>query len=74
MAKKRRFTPQFKSTIVIEALTDQSSQAEICRRHDLNEDQLSKWKQQFLENAASLLFPTVAETDASRISLFTAWD
>ncbi len=41
MTKRRKFTPQFKAEIVIEALTGQSSQAGLCRRHNLNEDQLS---------------------------------
>ena len=46
MAKRRRFTPEFKAEVVIEALSGESSQAELCRkRHNLSEDQLSKWKQ-----------------------------
>ena len=52
--KRRTLTPEFKAEIVLEALSGESSQAELCRRHNLSEDQLSKWKQQFLENAASL--------------------
>ena len=44
MAKRRRFPPQFKAEIVIEVLTGQSSQAELCRKHNLSQDQLSKWK------------------------------
>ena len=52
--KRRRFTPEFKAKVVLEALRGKSSQAELCRRHNLTEDQLLKWKQQFLENAASL--------------------
>ena len=54
MAKRRSFTPEFKAEVVLEALTGESSQAALCRRHNLSEDQLSKWKQQFVENAASL--------------------
>ena len=54
MAKRRRFTAEFKAEVVLEALRGESSQAEVCRRHNLSEDQLSKWKQQFVENAASL--------------------
>ena len=30
MAKRRRFTPQFKAEVVIEVLTGQSSQAQNC--------------------------------------------
>ena len=52
--KQRNLTPEFKAKVVLEALRGESSQAELCRRHNLSEDQLSKWKQQFVENAASL--------------------
>ena len=48
--KRRTFTPEFKAEIVLEALRGESSQAELCRRHNLSEDQLSKWKQQAVEN------------------------
>ena len=43
---------------MLEALRGESSQAEVCRRHNLSEDQLSKWKQHFLENAVSVFTAT----------------
>ena len=52
--KRRTFTPEFKAEVVLEALCGESSQAELCRRHNLSEEQVSKWKQQFVENAVSL--------------------
>ena len=52
--KRRNFTPEFKAKVVLEALRGESSQAELCQHHNLSEDQLSEWKQQLLENAASL--------------------
>ena len=52
--KKRSFTAEFKGQVVLEALRGESSQAELCQRHNISEDQLSKWKQQFVENVASL--------------------
>ena len=55
--KRRHFTPEFKAKVVLEALRGESSQAELCRRHNLSEDQVSKWKQQLLENAVSLFDP-----------------
>ena len=60
MAKRKRstFTPEFKTEVVLEALRGETSQAELCRRHNLSEDQVSKWKQEFLENAASVFAPT----------------
>ena len=58
MAKRRRFTAAFKAEVVLEALSGESSQAELCRRHNLSEDQLSKWKHQLVENAAVLFEST----------------
>ena len=54
MAKRRTFTPEFKAEVVFEVLSGTTSQAEVCRRHHLNENQLSQWKRQLLENAPSL--------------------
>ena len=56
--KRRTFTPEFKTEVVLEALRGESSQAELCRRHNLSEDQLSKWKQQVVENVASVFAST----------------
>ena len=52
--KRRTFTPEFKSEVVLEALRGESSQAELCQRHNISEEQLSEWKQQFRENAVSV--------------------
>ena len=38
MAKRRRFTPKFKAEVVLEALSGESSQAELCRRYNLSEN------------------------------------
>ena len=63
MAKRRRFTPQFKAEVVIEVLTGQSTQAELCRKHNLSQDQLSKWKHQLIQNAAMLFESTDKPSD-----------
>jgi len=52
--KRRTFTPEFKAKVVLEALRGETSQTEVCRRHNLSEEQLSTWKRQLFENAASL--------------------
>ena len=52
--KRRRFIPEFKAKVLLEARSGESSQAEVCRRYSLSEDQFSKWKHQIVENAASL--------------------
>ena len=54
MAKRRKFTPQFKVQVVLELLKGESSPAELCRRYNLGSDQLSKWRKQFLERASQI--------------------
>ena len=66
MAKRRKFTPQFKAEIVIEVLSGQSSQAELCRRHNLSQEQLSKWKHQHLDNAVTLFESTDKQSNDYR--------
>ena len=52
--KLKRFNPEFKAKVVIAALSGESAEAELCCRHNITEEQLSQWKHQLLENAASL--------------------
>ena len=69
--KRRTFTPKFKVKVVLEALSGETSQAEFCRRHNLTEDQVSEWKQQFLENAAFVFASTdklSSEAETQRIA------
>ena len=45
MEKRRKFTPEFKAELVLEVLSGATCQAEVCRRHNLSDEQLSQWKQ-----------------------------
>ncbi len=65
MAKRRRFTAKFKAEVVLEALSGESSQAELCRRHNLSANQVSTWKRQFLENAETFFESPEKHADAS---------
>lgn len=38
--KRGRFPSEFKAEVVLEALCSEDSQAELCCRHNLSEDQL----------------------------------
>ena len=78
MAKRRKFTPEFKAEVVLEVLSGATSQAEVCRRHNPNENQLSQWKRQLLENASTLFESTdkqsseVSELGSSFIDRLTS--
>lgn len=52
MAKRRKFSAEFKAEVVLSVLTGAKSQAEVCREHRLSPQLLGNWKHQFLENAA----------------------
>ena len=65
MAKRRKFTAKFKAEVVLEALSGESSQAELCRRYTLSENQVSTWKRQFLENAETFFESPEKHSDAS---------
>ena len=65
MAKRRRFTPEFKAKVVLEALNVETSQAELCRPHNITAAQLTQWKRQRLENAASLFESTDKPSEVS---------
>ena len=58
MAKRRKFTAKFKAEVVLEALHGETSQAELCRRHNLSENQVSTWKRQLLENVETFFEST----------------
>ncbi len=45
--KRRTFSAEFKFETVIEALRGEKTAAEICRARDINENLLSRWKQEF---------------------------
>ena len=61
MQSRHRFTPEFKTRVVLDILSGVESQAEICRKHSLSPNLLAIWKTTFLERA-HLAF----QSDASR--------
>jgi transposase-like protein len=51
MSKRRKFTPEFKSRVVLQLLSGERSMAELCREHQLTSQMIGNWKQQFLAGA-----------------------
>ena len=52
MEKRRNFTPQQKAQIVIEVLREEKTLNEIAAQYEIHPNQLSRWKTEFLNNAA----------------------
>ena len=52
MSKRRKFTAEFKSQVVLQLLSGERSMAELCREHQLTSQMVGTWKQQFLAAAS----------------------
>ena len=60
MAKRRQFTAAFKAQVVLELLSGNKSVAEAAREHGVKAEIISRWRRQFLENAASVFEKSTA--------------
>jgi transposase len=47
--KYRRFTPDFKRSLVEQLLSETASPTELCRRYNLSSGQLYTWKKQYAQ-------------------------
>jgi transposase len=54
MAKRRRFTPEFKARVVLEELTGVKDKAEILREYRLSRQVFSRWRAELIERAAEI--------------------
>jgi len=52
MAKRKEYTPEYKTKLVIEILKEEQTISEIAARENINVKQLGNWKAEFLANAS----------------------
>ena len=62
MSKRRKFSPQFKSQVVLQLLSGEKSMAEVCREYQLTAQMVGNWKQQFLAGATRAFESEAAHT------------
>lgn len=68
-SKRRKFTPQFKSQVVLQLLSGERRMAELCREHQLTSQMLSTWKPQRLAAARQVFESDAASnTEQERIA------
>lgn len=48
---RRKFSSEFKSKVALEALKERYSLSELAQRFELHPNQISQWKQEFLEKS-----------------------
>ena len=49
---RRKFDSAFKAKVAVEALKERQTLSELAVKFDLHPNQISQWKQEFLENSA----------------------
>lgn len=54
MRQRRQFSAEFKAQVVLAVLSGQKRAAEVCREHQLKPDLLSRWKADFVAQAATV--------------------
>jgi len=59
---RRKFTPEFKAKVVLEAIKNQKTLAELSLHFEVNSVMISKWKTEFLSNM-SLVFEKGSTTN-----------
>lgn len=53
--KRRTFSSDFKLKVILDSLKERDSLSELSQKYDLHQNQISKWKIEFIENAKSNL-------------------
>ena len=53
--KRRTFTKKFKLKVILEALKERSAVKELCQKYELHPNQITKWKDDFLEKAGEVM-------------------
>lgn len=50
--KRRKFSPQFKANVAIEAIRERYTLAELAEKFNVSGVMISRWKKEFLENSS----------------------
>lgn len=63
---RRKFGAAFKSKVAIEALRERSTLSELAEKYELHPNQISIWKQEFIEKSAMIFETKNSPKDKTR--------
>ncbi|NSL51939.1 IS3 family transposase [Bacillus sp. P2(2020)] len=66
MEKRNRYTPEFKTKVVLEVLQEEQTVNEIAAKYELNPVMISRWKAEFLARASMVFEKGTSESDKLR--------
>ncbi|RTY34134.1 transposase [Chlorobium phaeovibrioides] len=52
--KRRKFNPEFKTKVVLEALSERLTLTELAQKYELHPNQITLWKREFLDRASEV--------------------
>ena len=67
--RRRKFTSEFKSKVAIEALKERYSLSELAERFELHPNQISRWKQEFLDKSSDVFDKKKEKTVEKEVDL-----
>jgi transposase-like protein len=65
---RRKFSPEFKAKVALEAAKDQLTLAELSKKFEVNPVVISRWKSEFLANIAAA-FQTRSEPEGEKVDI-----
>ncbi len=68
MAKRRKFSAEFKARVALEALVGDKTLAELAARHDVHPNMIAQWKRQAKESLPEAFAGKQSHDDAARES------
>ena len=68
MAKRRRFSAEFKARVALEALVGDKTMAELAARHDVHPNMIAQWKRQAKESLPAAFAGKSSRDDKARDS------
>lgn len=63
---RRNHSPAFKARVALEALKGEKTLAQLAAQYDVHANQITSWKSQLLENAATIFGAGLVEATAER--------
>ncbi len=64
--KRRQYTAEFKSKIVLQVLTGEKTASELCRQHKLNANLLNRWRNELVERASTVFESASGTSEAQQ--------
>jgi len=65
--KRKKYTPEYKAKIVLEALREESTVSEIASRENVNPNQIQNWKREFIEKSAAVFSTEKTDKEAEKL-------